>query len=391
MNVLVYNGRGVSSESLHHTLHSLRRAIGHHYDIRLVTAHTLAHDPWEEGCRLLLIPGGRDLPYVHDLSGPATRRIQSYLRDHGGRVLGICAGAYLCCDRVEFERGTSLEVVGERELRLCAATATGSVYPGFEYGGEAGAHAVSLELDGRLRARKLEDVRIYFNGGCFFDFSNARDAALSLEYHTLARYRERDNLPAIVAGYAPGQTVSPSVVLSGVHIEYDVAAMAERQPGHPLLSTLEPHREGQRRLWNEILCMLGLSVAAETPLGPGPNSTPIYMFFPESRRRTAFLTTLKACEHYRDGLLFCERIGIRVIEDGDNLHRHDAHLKVSEAVYPLVMAPSIAALKEEHWTFSPDQYYLNLSRLPLTKGVEYIGRHLLYAEYIPSTQTILSQ
>lgn len=401
MNVLVYNGLGVSSESLHHTIRSLRQAIGHRYDIHLVTAQTLMQDPWETNCRLLLIPGGRDLPYVRDLSGPATRRIQRYLRDMGGKLLGICGGAYFCCARVEFEKGTELAVVGERELRLCGATAVGSVYGGFEYGGEAGAHAVPVQLEGSFQGLGLDaaPLKMYFNGGCSFDFSTPLDTALPMTYRTLARYSDR-GLPAIVAGYpsASPNNDSPSVILSGVHIEYDAAEMAQRQPGHHLVAALEPYTQHHQKLWLAILRLLGLEgmVEEETRLhdASSPAPTPIYMFFPESRRRTAFLATLQASEYYHQGSLACERSSIRFVDDV-SLTDDDLQLQVTPDTYPLVVTDNAVnrtmAFKKANWSFSPDQYYLSLSTHPPVKGADSIGRHLLYAEYIPSTQTILSQ
>ena len=48
----------------------------------------------------------------------------------GGSYLGLCAGAYYACARVEFEMGSELEVVGERELAFFPGIGRGSVAPG---------------------------------------------------------------------------------------------------------------------------------------------------------------------------------------------------------------------------------------------------------------------
>lgn len=48
----------------------------------------------------------------------------------GGSYLGLCAGAYYASSQVEFEPGSTLEVVGDRELDFFPGTARGAAYPG---------------------------------------------------------------------------------------------------------------------------------------------------------------------------------------------------------------------------------------------------------------------
>ena len=94
---------------------------------------------WTDGCLLLVMPGGADLPYCRQLNGPGTASIQGK-RHHscalqncmltsanalaksskalrpgdlhagyvegGGAYLGLCAGAYFACESVEFALGT---------------------------------------------------------------------------------------------------------------------------------------------------------------------------------------------------------------------------------------------------------------------------------------------
>ena len=61
--------------------------------------------------------------------------------------MGICAGAYYGCQRVEFEPGhPKLQVLGDRELRFFAGVARGAVVPGFDYMSEAGSGALELHV-----------------------------------------------------------------------------------------------------------------------------------------------------------------------------------------------------------------------------------------------------
>ena len=115
--VLVYSGPGVSALSLSHTVLTLSLLLLPHYTVQPASPQLLATEPWEPSCALLVIPGGRDLPFVDELSvkTKVTRRIKEYVEE-GGRYLGICAGAYFGAEEVRFDQGGGLEVVGKRDL-----------------------------------------------------------------------------------------------------------------------------------------------------------------------------------------------------------------------------------------------------------------------------------
>lgn len=115
--VLVYSGPGVSPLSLSHTILTLSLLLLPHYTVQPVSPQTLSTQPWEPSCALLVIPGGRDLPYVEELSAKTkvTRRIKEYVTE-GGRYLGLCAGAYFGAEEVRFDTGGEMEVVGKRDL-----------------------------------------------------------------------------------------------------------------------------------------------------------------------------------------------------------------------------------------------------------------------------------
>jgi biotin--protein ligase len=115
--VLVYSGPGVSPLSLSYTLLTLSLLLTPHYTVQPVTPDVLSKQPWEQACALLVIPGGRDLPYVEELTTKTrvTKRIREYVSE-GGRYLGICAGAYFGAEEVRFDVGGGLEVAGSRDL-----------------------------------------------------------------------------------------------------------------------------------------------------------------------------------------------------------------------------------------------------------------------------------
>ncbi|PWZ03623.1 hypothetical protein BCV70DRAFT_20461 [Testicularia cyperi] len=197
-DVLVYSGPGVSNSALHHTLKTLRCLLST-YDVKTVDARTLALDPWQKGTSLIVIPGGRDLPYVSELSRPyhrdldgtsssTTHRADQRIRDfveQGGAFLGICAGAYYASAHCSFELGTAMQVDGARPaLQFFPGTCRGTVYPGFVYESDKGARIIDIE---RRLATSPSRWRCHYNGGGAF---MSADKYASAGVEVLAAYIE---------------------------------------------------------------------------------------------------------------------------------------------------------------------------------------------------------
>ncbi|RKP21661.1 hypothetical protein ROZALSC1DRAFT_20342 [Rozella allomycis CSF55] len=161
MNVLVYDDFGVSTNSLKHTLYSLKKYLSQKYDVHTVNAKQLCDEPWQDNCACLVIPGGEDKFYQSKLHPVATEKIRNYVFQ-GGRYFGVCAGAYFASDQIEFERDTSNSVIGERNLKFFKGKAIGCLNEGFEYKKESGMMQalVSSPLGHHFYA--------YYNGGCYF-------------------------------------------------------------------------------------------------------------------------------------------------------------------------------------------------------------------------------
>eukprot|EP00889_Picochlorum_renovo_P001017 jgi/Picre1/28047/NNA_001007.t1 len=212
MNALVYSGPGAGNRSTQSALHTLRStlhpSIVHH--VSTIDARTLIeeHREWQKTCCVLVMPGGADVPYCRDLGETGTRIIREWVEEKGGFYLGLCAGAYFGSARVEFEKGTELEVVGERRLRFYKGTARGSVYPGFCYQTESGALAAPVRfidpktgiddvgnIGGHLSWRMCCD---YVNGGpywmCHHDTSQVlRIHSIKTDVDVLATYPEKNH------------------------------------------------------------------------------------------------------------------------------------------------------------------------------------------------------
>ncbi|PWN27839.1 hypothetical protein BDZ90DRAFT_173286 [Jaminaea rosea] len=225
-NILVYSGPGVSTTALAHTRKALRDLCPS-YDVRPTSAEELALQPWQANTCLVVIPGGRDLPYVAEFSKPRAREdgvevtaqdaVRAWVAEDGGSFVGICAGAYFASSWCSFEEGSKMEVVGPRPgLEFYPGECRGTVYKGFVYESDAGARVVRLDAaDGKRTAMH------YNGGGAFMDAANQQGVT------TLAKYPSDDHYIASpsYAGQAAVvhcQINSGQAILFGTHPEFSL-------------------------------------------------------------------------------------------------------------------------------------------------------------------------
>lgn len=151
---------------------------------------------------MLIIPGGRDLPYCAKLNGRGNQFIRDFVAN-GGIYVGICAGAYYGCSELNF-KGKNYTVNGARELAFFDGLAIGSLphLTAGHYYDETLASKAIVSLywnDGSV-------MQCYYHGGCQF-VSN------SGIHQILARYS--DGSAAVICGeFGRGY-----YLLSGVHFE----------------------------------------------------------------------------------------------------------------------------------------------------------------------------
>ncbi|KAF9408288.1 biotin holocarboxylase synthetase, partial [Podila epigama] len=279
MNVLVYSGEGTSRASLAHTVRTLKALVGQHYDVMKIDAAGLLTEPWEESTSLLVIPGGRDLPYARHLNGAANAKIRAYV-EAGGRFWGVCAGAYYSSSEVLFEPGTPLEVKGTRELKFFGGVCRGVVYPGFVYDSEQGAKAVEVQLDKQLLGQdqtreplEFERTRVYFNGGGYFVNADTYPDTQVLAWYTKNNGPESvpsdDETLSTASGSAGPKAAMIEckvgqglALLTGVHPEYDATHLDAGNPEYgPLpnvVSCLLEQDKQRLLLLQSLLRRLGL-------------------------------------------------------------------------------------------------------------------------------------
>ena len=202
--VLVYNDEGVCNHSLEQLLEALKEEG---YSPQTVDSFQIIHNDWEEHTRLIIFPGGRDIPYHESLSTKGTERIRKFV-EQGGCYFGICAGAYFGCASFVFEEGSPLEITANRDLKFFPGQGCGPAYGThlFQYDSSEGARLAELQLKDNSR------VSVFYEGGCLF-----KNAETYSNVNVYARYADIPNkAPAIVIC----RVGEGKAILSGVHPEY---------------------------------------------------------------------------------------------------------------------------------------------------------------------------
>ena len=228
--ILIYADEGNCPISLK-CLSAAFREENLHHRLRLVDRHFIIEESWENDTCVLVIPGGRDIPYHEALTGPGNKKISSYVKQ-GGRYLGICAGAYFAASSIEFEKGGPLEVTGTRELSFYPGIATGPAYGlnQFNYNSEVGARIAKLDVSGQ------KPLSAYYNGGCSFV-----DPHKYQNVSVVAKYSDIENAPAAIIQCQVGKGIA---YLSGVHPEFSYAYLpASRKKQLPQLQDIESERK----------------------------------------------------------------------------------------------------------------------------------------------------
>lgn len=235
-SVFIYNGPGVSPESLKHLWFAVSKILPDH-PIEYISPKQVINDSWEEKAAFFILPGGADIPYTQELNGLGNQKIKNYVVN-GGAFLGICAGGYYAGAFVDFAKNTSLEVQGERELAFFPGIVRGPILAPYDYQSQKGARAAHLIWADSKGFQKNERFIVFYNGGgCFVGAAHFPNISV------LAYYDEEKKLPGIVQCRI-GKGIA---ILSGVHFEYNPFLLDSNdmylKTIIPLISEDNHHRE----------------------------------------------------------------------------------------------------------------------------------------------------
>jgi len=199
MQTLIYTDAGTSTDSVNALFNYF-----HQENTHCVTGSDLQKNNWIKSTGLLIIPGGRSLPFYKKLGTAGNQNIKKFV-EQGGCYLGLCAGAYYACQETIFAKGLPLELILPGELNFFKGRAIGPVFADkqFAYHSENGARTVEVICHDQ------QIYSVYFNGGCYFE--NAEQFKNS---EILAGYVSNKKPAIIACAYGKGRAI-----LSGVHPE----------------------------------------------------------------------------------------------------------------------------------------------------------------------------
>ncbi|KAG2173767.1 hypothetical protein INT43_005187 [Umbelopsis isabellina] len=423
MNVLVYTGDGTSPNSVSHTVSTLKLLLGHSYDVIKVDAQALQKEPWEATCSMLVIPGGRDLPYCQDLNGAVNTRIRRYVAD-GGRYWGICAGAYFACQEIEFEKGRGvMEVIGKRELAFYPGLSRGTMFPGFIYNSERGARATNLAVEKDKFVDLYADnssvpsqINTYYNGGGYFAHAEKYSNVEVLARYTEKGLCEDENYPAAVVHCHVG---IGHALLVGSHPEYDVAKLDQYYKdyeGTDLIKNLMLAEPSRKQFLRALLARIGLNVVgyqkpasnAQPQLQENevPPITPLYLSSLRLSEYQQLVSKLKALadptSHIRDvNDTFLVRHLTNDTPDVASLSLNESAQETPENMVKDIVVMEDAS-KEPVYVPSQLTKYFNSSsffeHLQKHRSLQWgggswysFGSSMLYGEVVTSTQTMLDK
>ena len=253
VKVLVYtdNDQGASEDCVSWAIKALSQSLesikqkGHcaSYAVERTTAPQLLNGDWRQSTNLIVMPGGRDLPYVEALAGNGNQMVKEFVSS-GGAYLGLCAGGYYGSSEVEFEKDDPvMNVCGARELAFFSGKARGTLLPGFQYENHEGAHPVLIRTSGPIVPSI--DINVYYNGGCEFVPSPGSS------YSVIASYQDVDSCvtghAVVGCSYGNGR-----VVLTGVHLEVDVATVTDLGLTR-LISPIEQTEPSRKMIFEAII------------------------------------------------------------------------------------------------------------------------------------------
>ncbi|KAI5288839.1 biotin holocarboxylase synthetase [Ascosphaera aggregata] len=393
------------------------------YAVTSVTTSTLLHEPWMSSCALLVIPGGRDVPYCQSLNGLGNKRISQFVKN-GGSYLGLCAGGYYASARCEFEvDDPELKVVGDRELGFFPGVCRGSAFKGFKYASIAGARAVRIAVNskvlqcagggGEAGSTPTESFRTYYNGGGVFVDALRLSQNISLE--VIATYD--DGELDVDGGCGKAAVVfrrfgHGSVILSAVHPEYDPSNIDLNQGGPKyadLVGELVKDDEQRIRFLKACLVKLGLRVAQDDSASDATlTNSELHLSGIDDGDLLKTINALNDIAQDGDGddwVIRDELDTLRIVNSPSFTINplRDLEPRVSQpapAQAPRLTDPAKTLLihqtiptPDEIPSFNHETYYSSLYHYRQTcrENLHQFGSQLIYAKVLPSTQTILEK
>ncbi|CAG5126443.1 unnamed protein product [Candidula unifasciata] len=256
-SVLVYKGLGASETGYSHLMTALRSCVDlNKQDIDFVTPEEIVKGTKLDKASLVAFGAGYTSGFASALGEEGMRNVRNHiLRGHA--YLGLGAGGYFGCDYVEFDKGGPHEKLVERDLRFYPGVCSGPVYPGFQYGTHKGLHAASVDFSSEYFSGTFHAM--IDGGGKFCSSDPPKPGSLARDVVDVATFSDLpESPPAIVKTTLKDNGL---VVLSNVHLEYDMISLLDLNPElEHLREKFVQSRLSQLSAFRSLLQMLNVAV-----------------------------------------------------------------------------------------------------------------------------------
>lgn len=216
--------------------------------------------------KLIIFPGGGDIPYQKKLKGIGCENIRKYVAN-GGNYLGFCAGGYFGCNEIHFQFGAK-SWSAKRELSFDNnLKCSGPILASYDAATQQGIKASKIKLDdGQI-------LNVYYNGGGHFYFT---DPESMKQWNILATYElDNDEMRSYVIQHLQnkelykcdernhhithdissliamihGKFGKGNVILTGIHPEIDWGLLDNEDPYlNKIIIALKEENNHQKRL-----------------------------------------------------------------------------------------------------------------------------------------------
>lgn len=165
-NIRVYNDGGQrSAGELILWQQGCQQVLSSHCSVTSIEVNEICAGTWKGTTSLLIFPGGADKIYHAQLQGEGNRQIREYV-ENGGKILGICAGAYYLAAKIQFKGANPQQfpITEDRELGFFPGTACGPLIP-YVSGSSIGAAIFNVYGPNRT------SFHAFYKGGCYFPYN----------------------------------------------------------------------------------------------------------------------------------------------------------------------------------------------------------------------------
>lgn len=227
--VLIYRDDGISTESIKAIETQFRD-----FKTKFVDANYLRTKAWEKKSAALVMGGGHCSPWEAKLGQQGMIKIHNFVAHHGGKYLGICAGAYFAAATSIFQG----QPPKQRPIAFYPGTASGPLNNTANHLAPESALALKVSLFAKKGL-------CYYQGGCGFDITEPTEST-----RILARYCKPYKTSAIISC-----TVGiGKAVLCGLHPEFCWTDFTTRdQTIAPMAETLAQQESFRQDIWRTML------------------------------------------------------------------------------------------------------------------------------------------